>query len=83
MVLNEERKSYSMYKDGLPVVNLSKSQLRRIGEGFCIKTKSILINGQKIKVRVRIKPKKKITLIQENARLRKLLKEALEGKRCS
>ena len=79
MTLNEERKNYAVYKDGLPIVNLTKKQVKDIANGFCVRGK-YLSGGKKLKIRVRLKPKRKLTLIQENAKLRRLLKQYQEGK---
>jgi hypothetical protein len=75
--MNVNRKNYSTYKDGLPVCDLSASKLKAIERGMCIK--AILKNGTKLKIRVRLKPAKKLTLAQENAKLRKELAKLRKG----
>lgn len=65
------KRNYAAYKDGLPVVNLTNSKFKAIGKGVCVV--AVLQNGKKMKVRVRLKPVKKWTLAQENARLKREL----------
>jgi hypothetical protein len=72
------RKNYSEYKDGLPVVDLTAAKLKMITDKhMCVKT-TALVDGKRIKLRVRLKPAKKMTLAEEvkflRTELRKLAK---------
>ena len=69
--IHEMRKNYAVYKDGLPIINLSKAQLVRIDKNLCI---VVSVKGSKqTKMRIRKKPTKKLSMKQENTQLRKLL----------
>ena len=75
--MNTDRKNYSTYKDGLPVVDLTPRKVGQISRGMCVK--ATLVNGNKIKIRIRIKPARKLTLAQENAKLKKEITKLRKG----
>jgi hypothetical protein len=73
------RKNYTEYKDGLPVLDLTAAKLKQITEKhFCVKA-STYIEGKRIKMRVRLKPAKKMTLLEEVKMLRKEIKKLQKG----
>lgn len=68
------RKRYQEYKDGLPVVDLTEAKIKMITEKhMCVKA-STSLDGKKIKLRIRLKPAKKMTISEELSFLRKELK---------
>ena len=73
------RKRYNEYKDGLPVVDLTAAKLKQITDKhMCVKG-TIWIDGKRIKIRVRLKPAKKMTLVEQVKFLRKELKKLQKG----
>lgn len=70
------RKNYSQYKDGLSVIDISKSKLQHILKGVCIRTWYKDANGHRVKIRVRVKPAKRLSPSQEIAMLKRLLRKA-------
>lgn len=68
--MNVLRKNYSRYKDGLPIVDITATNFKKIEKGVCVRAR-LNLNGSKVRIRVRLKPKKRLTLIQENALLKR------------
>lgn len=66
------RKNYTKYKDGLPVMDLTECQLEKIRKKICIRVR-VKINDDWFKIRVRQKPFKKLTVLQENKILKRKL----------
>ena len=76
------RKNYHEYKDGLPAVELTEAKLMAIAQKHhCVKC-AARIDGKRIRIRVRLKPARKLSPKQEIARLcaeNKRLRAQLKG----
>ena len=74
------RKNYSEYKDGLPVLDLTEAKLKYITEKhMCVKA-TLKVEGKNHRIRVRLKPKKNVTLKEEVQLLRAAYNRLLRQK---